>query len=177
MDYENQDTKTCSLCNETLRVEEFGWKNSSKKLRQARCKACSKKYAKGYYQANKNQLQQKARETYSADKPKAIKRNKSYVARLKNTNPEKLREWGRKGNRKQRKLPTPTRPCPDHCEMCGKHFSERRNAFHLDHCHETGMFRGWLCSLCNTAFGALGDNFQEAFLRLTRYKNLIEGDK
>ena len=26
-----------------------------------------------------------------------------------------------------------------------------------DHCHETGSFRGWLCSKCNVALGMLDD--------------------
>lgn len=28
---------------------------------------------------------------------------------------------------------------------------------HIDHCHQTGKFRGILCSGCNTAIGRLGD--------------------
>jgi len=28
----------------------------------------------------------------------------------------------------------------------------------LDHDHETGAFRGWLCRNCNSGLGFLGDN-------------------
>ena len=31
---------------------------------------------------------------------------------------------------------------------------------HLDHCHITGKFRGWLCGKCNMGIGALGDSIQ-----------------
>lgn len=52
-------------------------------------------------------------------------------------------------------LPEPTRPCPAACESCGR---MQRHALHLDHCHETGKFRGWLCGNCNRGIGYLGDN-------------------
>ena len=43
------------------------------------------------------------------------------------------------------------------CECCGKPVT--RN-WQLDHCHDTGDFRGWLCKQCNTGLGNLGDNLQ-----------------
>lgn len=43
------------------------------------------------------------------------------------------------------------------CECCQK--PVYRN-WQLDHCHETGDFRGWLCKQCNTGLGNLGDNLQ-----------------
>lgn len=58
-------------------------------------------------------------------------------------------------NRK-RGMPKPVRPQPWACEMCGRIAGEK--ALHLDHCHETGKFRGWLCSQCNTGLGLLGDS-------------------
>lgn len=38
------------------------------------------------------------------------------------------------------------------CEICGKEC-----VFVLDHDHATRIFRGWLCTNCNTALGKLGD--------------------
>lgn len=43
------------------------------------------------------------------------------------------------------------------CECCGK---EVYRNWQLDHCHETGEFRGWICKQCNTGLGQLGDNLQ-----------------
>lgn len=54
-----------------------------------------------------------------------------------------------------RRLPAPTRPCPDKCEICG---GTQEQALSLDHCHETGVFRGWLCNACNLILGRAGDN-------------------
>ena len=45
-------------------------------------------------------------------------------------------------------------PKPDVCDCCKKPTTQ----FALDHDHETGEFRGWLCRSCNTGIGSLGDN-------------------
>jgi hypothetical protein len=59
---------------------------------------------------------------------------------------------------------------PGHCELCGcppaKKFS-----LCLDHNHETGELRGWLCHKCNTSIGGLGDDadgLRRAFAYLER---------
>jgi len=44
-------------------------------------------------------------------------------------------------------------PTDGMCQLC-----ERRPAKCLDHDHETGVFRGWLCTRCNVALGVFGDN-------------------
>lgn len=54
-----------------------------------------------------------------------------------------------------------SRPMPDHCEACGGPPSLFRGGsyrFAWDHDHATGLFRGWLCSGCNSALGLLGDD-------------------
>ncbi len=46
------------------------------------------------------------------------------------------------------------RPRPDLCEVCGEmHF---RIVF--DHCHVSGVFRGWLCDRCNRTLGMVKDS-------------------
>jgi|DEB0MinimDraft_4_1074332.scaffolds.fasta_scaffold233664_1 hypothetical protein len=44
---------------------------------------------------------------------------------------------------------------PKNCDCCGEDRGE--SLLQLDHCHEEGNFRGWLCNKCNTGIGALGD--------------------
>lgn len=39
---------------------------------------------------------------------------------------------------------------------CQRPDTERK--LHLDHCHTTGVFRGWLCAQCNQALGLLNDS-------------------
>ena len=52
------------------------------------------------------------------------------------------------------------------CESCGK----ESDKLVLDHCHKTETFRGWLCSPCNLALGALGDSIEQVEKALTYLK-------
>lgn len=46
-----------------------------------------------------------------------------------------------------------------HCALCPKTPLENRNGrLFVDHCHETKVVRGLLCSACNRAIALLGDN-------------------
>ena len=83
-------------------------------------------------------------------------------------NPEKVRarsrDWRKRHLEKAREnaryykrltLPEPTRPEPTNCELCGRNPGR---ALCLDHCHATNVFRGWLCSTCNSALGFMNDS-------------------
>ena len=77
------------------------------------------------------------------------------------SNPEAARRYARQWYRKKHNIPEPTRQRPDECECCETPTHLLRTMqLVLDHCHETNIFRGWLCSPCNRAIGALGDNVQ-----------------
>lgn len=69
--------------------------------------------------------------------------------------PAKERERSRKIIWKRKNI-SPTRPCPDRCEMCGGLPTKR--GLHLDHDHKDNRFRGWLCHYCNTNLGRFGDS-------------------
>ena len=58
------------------------------------------------------------------------------------------------------------------CENCGK----QNEMLVFDHCHKTGVFRGWLCYQCNSAIGNLGDDL-EGLLRAVEYLKKSEGRK
>lgn len=87
------------------------------------------------------------------------KNPKLYAAKAKNWRNRNL-EHARRISREQRRrltgLPTPTRECPDICELCGTPPGKKSLA--LDHCHVTGKFRGWLCRRCNLGLGNFKDN-------------------
>jgi len=81
------------------------------------------------------------------------------------SDPEKYKTKSREQGRKN--LPTPTRPCPEVCELCGKKPSGKRG-MHLDHDHKENTFRGWLCPTCNTSLGKFGDN-EEGLQKVLAY--------
>lgn len=54
-------------------------------------------------------------------------------------------------------------PYEGHCGCCGKETSSPV----LDHCHETEVFRGWLCAPCNLGIGTLGDTLKDITNALT----------
>lgn len=56
---------------------------------------------------------------------------------------------------------------PDKCTCCNK----ITDNLLIDHDHETGKYRGWICRKCNTGIGMLGDNL-EGILMAQKY--LIE---
>ncbi len=48
----------------------------------------------------------------------------------------------------------------------------------MDHCHESGRFRGWLCSACNSALGHAKDSphhLQAAIAYLEKHRATLAG--
>jgi len=81
-----------------------------------------------------------------------------------------------------KKLRKTAPPIPDCCDCCGGSFKRvdtkvRKGQLpqntYLDHCHNTKVFRGWLCNACNTGIGLLGDNLEglnKAFAYLEKFE-------
>jgi hypothetical protein len=61
---------------------------------------------------------------------------------------------------------------PDYCECCG----ETDVKIMLDHCHDSGMFRGFVCKSCNLTLYYLGDNFESVIQSGCKqiYKNYMK---
>lgn len=55
------------------------------------------------------------------------------------------------------------------CGICKRKFTESVRA-NVDHCHQTGKVRGFLCYKCNTGLGQIGDN-QVSLLAAIDYLN------
>lgn len=92
-----------------------------------------------------------------------------------NTNCKSCQKRISKELRNLRKELISSNPQPEYgspCDLCKK--PVHRN-WQLDHCHETGKFRGWLCKGCNTGLGGIGDSFEStlnALIYLSKFKRL-----
>ena len=59
-------------------------------------------------------------------------------------------------------------PKPQVCDCCGldpltnPNLGPYRKQLQLDHNHDTGEFRGWVCDNCNVALSRSGDNLEGA---------------
>jgi hypothetical protein len=117
-----------------------------------------REYQRAYRAANPEKARERMRAWRAANRERARGYSRAY--RVANREKHLEQHRARKG------LPIPTRPEPDTCEMCGG--PPGKTSMNLDHCHATGVFRGWLCHSCNRGLGALGDT-REALQRAAAY--------
>lgn len=120
-------------------------------------------YQRRYRAANKEKVRVQRRALYLKTKVKVAAQTSAWHA----ANPEKARnytrrwraenpEWALHLNRsakQKRDEARAGRPKPAGCDACG-----RGGKICFDHSHNTGAFRGWLCSPCNTALGMAKDD-------------------
>jgi len=83
-----------------------------------------------------------------------------YAGLRRRQDPEgQKRRYDRWRNRKFAKQETLMgRPRPKHCEICKEEGYGREPKIVYDHCHATGVPRGWLCDRCNKVLGLVKDN-------------------
>lgn len=78
----------------------------------------------------------------------------------------------RRNNRKRAALEAEAlRSKPDVCDVCGG-----TNRISFDHCHQRGIFRGWLCHPCNCVLGYANDDpnrLRQLIAYLERTKGVI----
>ena len=116
------------------------------------CVLCGRLSGKIYRDNNVEKEKERSKNKYTPQERK-IKYDKE-----RDSNPEAILTRGRKG----RKLPKPSRPCGEVCEICGNPETQKRNGrvkmLALDHCHNLNVFRGWICSRCNMSLGLCKDS-------------------
>jgi len=127
-------------------------------------KSSRAEYYRNWQRANKEKVNKYLRE-WRAKNPerfRAIKRryylkNKEKISVVQRARARKLwldPDYRFRRYYLSRKLPVPTRERPATCECCGR----ACNKLLLDHCHSSGIFRGWICGNCNRGLGLLGDS-------------------
>ena len=134
----------CGSCAERIRLEE----NPDKKIARAT-------YIKGYFSNPRNKEKEKARNLLRAKDPHYIgKRKEAELKRRVNSYGISVDEYNEK--------------CKSGCEICGS-----TTRLHIDHCHDTGRFRGILCGKCNQGLGLFDDNSSRLNIAI-KYLNKFE---
>lgn len=154
--------KTCPKCGETKDASEFH-RNASKKDGLAwACKSCVSQRAHDYYQANREDC---------------LERNKEQYRRWAEEHPEEARARWKREDRFVHALSAARHWAKKHghasccaakdeieaaftgnCHVCGLSEKDHGKKLNLDHDHESGVLRGWLCNRCNLAAGLLCDS-------------------
>jgi len=99
--------------------------------------------------------------TLSSRKWRASPNGQAKAAEYRAQHAEYLKtEAGKRAKRRGRGQPEPTRAMPHRCECCGLSDLVFKKTLFLDHCHDTGKFRGWICDNCNLGIGRLNDNLE-----------------
>lgn len=125
--------KKCAKCGEFKPSTLFNRDNARKGGRYPNCRLCEKKRNAARYAENPK---------------KYLQQNKEWRTKNRQKKKDYLRRWRHKV--------VPSRPEPSHCEVCNG--CPGSKGMHLDHCHVTGIFRGWLCHRCNVALGFVRDD-------------------
>lgn len=60
------------------------------------------------------------------------------------------------------------------CDLCNKLFNRNKKEPKIDHCHNSKIVRGVLCSSCNVGLGLLGDDIS-SLLKAIDYINKSNG--
>ena len=127
----------------------------------------AKAYAKEWYQKNKEKIKEQKREWYQNNKEKRAEWRENNKEKIK----EQMKEWHQ--NNPQSKIKASwkhyglihhnydelyERYCNStNCEECGCEYGIKGDGTGkfkcMDHCHETGLFRNFLCNRCNIKRG------------------------
>ncbi len=138
--------RACSGCGETKPVEAFGWRKdgSGRSKVRSRCRACESAAAREAYAKNADTREKRKQAA------------KLYSQRLRN-DPERkfwlsIRSSARRLGLDMDAVMARVHEVGNRCEACGQE-PPTGERVHLDHCHDSGKFRGLLCQPCNLMLG------------------------
>ena len=131
--------KVCSKCNIEKPIDEFSKSSAYRDGYRGQCKLCRAQYSISYYKNNKVLIDGRLR-GMPRQKLRGITLRRKY--RITQDDFDKM-------------LQAQNGVCAI-CEVPGK--TGAYGVLSVDHCHKTKEVRGLLCSSCNSALGALGDD-------------------
>lgn len=143
------------------RIKQYGEQYKAKDPEKFRMKANAR--TDKWRELNRERYLEQSKARYQANADERRAKRKAYYQKYYAEKGHLWLEYGRK----KRGLPSADRPCPEDslCEACGGP-PNGQGKLHLDHCHVSGKFRGWLCHKCNNGFGLLGDTLIEIERRI-----------
>lgn len=155
--------KKCTKCGVNKPFGEFCKRNNSKDGLTGQCKDCLNRKHQKYRDRNREDVRKSSREWG--------RRNSEHVK-------ENLRAWRKEStfavslqNSRQSARRRGYMPCiagieeietafTGRCDICDIPEARCESRLHLDHDHETGEFRGWLCGKCNRMLGLANDSVE-----------------
>lgn len=156
-------TKICKKCGVEKEVEKFQShfdKRRGKRFVESTCKECNRSRdcasSKAYYRKNCEKAKATSRIYHKANRYKVALLDARSVARKRGHSPCTATVDELKAAFTGR------------CRICGVPEAELNKKLCMDHCHETGDFRGWLCTPCNLGLGGF-KNSQDILMEALTY--------
>ena len=156
--YHHPEKNKNSMSYEMIREK----KNQKQREYHQKNKEYDRAYKKEWYQNNKEYVKKQKREYYKINSEKQNKKHKEWEQSPEGKKSRKIATWKQSGL----KLFGYTYEevyeyylSIDNCEVCNKDISGYNK--HMDHCHDTGIFRWVLCNSCNNH-----DNWMNKILKV-----------
>jgi hypothetical protein len=167
--------KKCKKCRKVKAVEDFHVDRSLSDDRKVRCRECTNKIKANWRAENQSKIKQQKKASYEKHRDKYLEYFRSDKRRMHVFNWKLKRQYGITLKQFERMMDEQN-GC---CAICGNPPSSVNGHKHkhrlcIDHCHETGVVRGLLCTMCNAAIGYFEDNLervQKAVNYLTHHDN------
>jgi hypothetical protein len=148
-----ESERTCTGCNATLPIEQFPWRpHETGWKRNSRCRACRNREARERTAALPKKKRQRRRAAQRARQKERLANDPEWALRRKIRQSckalglsfaEVMAAWEERGHQ---------------CEICNRTPAPGEIRLHIDHDHQTGAFRSFLCSGCNTGLGQLRED-------------------
>jgi hypothetical protein len=124
-------------------------------------------------QPSKQVLAARAAQKKYRETPNGRKKRLEGAARYRARHKAKLNDAVRLNNRIRKGCINPTNEKGSGpCQICG----DEHETLHFDHNHATGLFRGWLCNLCNKGLGHFKDD-PDRLLKAATYLKVTQNGR
>ncbi len=168
--------KRCTKCKEEKDRGEFSPDERKSDGLYSRCKSCRREDRRTHYAVSSEKVKAGQKDWVSRNRGRCL----AVTNRWRKKNPFAVKLQQSRNAAKRRSYMPCTATAEElkasftgRCGICGVPELECSLKLALDHDHETGEFRGWLCGKCNKALGLFNDN-EELLVDALHY--LMQGE-